>query len=1004
MKSAFLGVGVTVCITVACGAGAKSFEEIVNVPAEPRIEMRLPDVRLTPPVTEVAGLDHFTFSLDGTWDFIKDVPDEFNPGDTEGLAWSEVENRRHFAHQGHGRMHRELGVPVAYRKSFDVPADWDGRYIALRFGSLDGQSEVWINGQRVGGSDLSYLPVEFDATPFLEPGQTNEVVLTLARSYVTHWHGRDMGGLLRSIDLVALPPVHLSRLHVETKVAEDRSATASVRLAVHNAGDVPVDDAVIHLTLVGPEGETSELGAVSLPESVPASGDVEWVTPFDVEDVELWHTETPRTYTLRARLLLGEDEAMVAERRFGFRQITIDGPRFLLNGRPFKAFGAVHHLTYPGYDHAVPADKLRTDLDLLKSVNVNFTRPFPAPARAYVDHANEVGVAMTVETGLGGMIYWKGLLGDYGNNDDAMREPFAMIVATMLEAFRSDPAVLVWGLANESPYYGYYADAAAALQKADPTRPVIHCGDLWSGVDKPELAVNDEHYPRNGVVDESVPGRITGEGWDALPRDKPFLSSEWCHAHRTNMNEVLLDPGVDDYWGWYVAAHADYTREHEFVVGGCMFAGAPVTSLHAYHPWGLFDDHRRMKTIAWHVRKAYSPIALPKLRVAPIEFEAVIPVENRFAWRNLDELELHWIQGRRSGTARVSADPGKVGRAVLPFDPNAGSAYELEFREADGALVDRFRVQTDLTDAVFAAADQPAPPDARVEVKSDDGVIELSCPAGRVLIDAERGLIREMVAGDSTVATGGPRLLVRRSAMDSWARGGTFDGQPTNVPTGWEAEAVNVVEDGNAVRVEVTGRYEQAAGGFVYTLTPDGSLRVNYDFAWLADEDVIAFEAGLQLDVPAALDTVRWQRHAQWSTYPEHHIGRAVGEASAHGDPRWRSKRDEVGQRGPFPWPHAQDLVHGITRDFGSTKTRVIEAELVSGDGAGIAFEGGGEQAVRVDAADNGFHFNLIDFYSGGTEIHLMKSVKRGALTVESGTRLRGEATFRLITGAHGRD
>ena len=90
-------------------------------------------VRVSPPVVSVAGLDRHEVSLNGTWNFLKDVPEGFDPAAPGEQEWAAVEVPGHFATQGHGRMHKVFGVPVAYHRSVDIPATWDGRRVVLRF-------------------------------------------------------------------------------------------------------------------------------------------------------------------------------------------------------------------------------------------------------------------------------------------------------------------------------------------------------------------------------------------------------------------------------------------------------------------------------------------------------------------------------------------------------------------------------------------------------------------------------------------------------------------------------------------------------------------------------------------------------------------------------------------------------------------------------------------------------------------------------------------------------
>ena len=59
----------------------------------------------------------------------------------------------------------------SYRTPFTVPADWNGRHVFLHFAGVDSAFYVWVNGTKVGYSEDSRTPAEFDITPHLKAGE-----------------------------------------------------------------------------------------------------------------------------------------------------------------------------------------------------------------------------------------------------------------------------------------------------------------------------------------------------------------------------------------------------------------------------------------------------------------------------------------------------------------------------------------------------------------------------------------------------------------------------------------------------------------------------------------------------------------------------------------------------------------------------------------------------------------------------------------------------------------
>ena len=59
----------------------------------------------------------------------------------------------------------------SYRRDFTLPDSWKGRDVFIRFNGVEAGFYIWVNGKKVGYSEDSYLPAEFNLTPYLKPGK-----------------------------------------------------------------------------------------------------------------------------------------------------------------------------------------------------------------------------------------------------------------------------------------------------------------------------------------------------------------------------------------------------------------------------------------------------------------------------------------------------------------------------------------------------------------------------------------------------------------------------------------------------------------------------------------------------------------------------------------------------------------------------------------------------------------------------------------------------------------
>lgn len=995
-RSVLLGLGVAGLATGLTGAG-----QVLLAPgaAAALTAERLPRVRLTPPVVQVAGLAQHTLDLAGTWQFVHAVPADLQGDPARLQGWGPVEIPGQFAFQGYPRMHRDPGIRVAYKHEFDVPAEWEGSRIVLRLDCVNGLARYWCNGTEVGSTESSYVPDELDVTAAVRPGTTNVLSLTVEVSELTSWARRDMGAIARPVSLTALPQVNLARMHVESRVDDAGDVTATVLVAVHNATFAPVDDASVELQVRTGAGRP-------VPVRVVAGQRVPAVAPGQTLDHELvvqlarpslWWPEEPNLHVVSAALRRGGAVTMRVERETGFREVRIETEKVLLNGAALKLRAVNGTITRPGYDHFPPAELVREDLDLFAAANLDYTRPWPTPGREYVDHCNRTGLLTQVASQTALMIYDRGYYGDSGDTD-RFADQYVRQVALMVEAYRSDPSVLSWSLGNECPWYQYFERAAQLLSATDTGRLTVFSSDLRIGIDKPYLNTNDDHYPRNGWIDLSEPGKITGGDWDLFPTDRPIQFSEWCHVNMYNIPEQQYDPGIFDDWGWYAQWHQEHVWRNSEVLAGHIFIGSPITTLRESQEVGFFDVWRRQNASYWHTQLASSPVQLDVTgtRAVSAGRRLLVPVRNLHTQVDLREIRFDWRDERASGRAVVTGAAGSSAVLTVPR-PSGRGPVVVEAHRGDH-LLGRWSLEPDAPVPAAPAAVGGAAP---VQVVRRPGLVVVQGERFSLTFDDTVGRLVTGVVDDETVLVGGPRL--------HWSRvGSNFVGRNAPVTdqlVGWRQESLTAdpTPDGS-VRVVSSGRYgnvpANAAQVAVTTLVhPDGSFDVSYDATW-AGADFNVFQCGMVLVTPSELDLLSWRRASQWSWYPENHIGRSQGEARRTGDPRWEAARAAYvpGERPEWPW--SQDVVQGAVRDFRSTKADVHHATLRREGGAGVAVVSDGNgQHVHVVPEGQRHRLLVADYWSGGTDGHTMKSTRIRQWDTRDTKTTTGTARFRLLSG-----
>ena len=96
-------------------------------------------------------------------------------------------------------------APVgSYRRTLTIPDNWSGRQVFLHFDGVESAMYVWINGDKVGYSEDSRTPAEFNITKFLRPGENTLAVEVYRWSDGSYLEDQDfwrLSGIYRDVYL-----------------------------------------------------------------------------------------------------------------------------------------------------------------------------------------------------------------------------------------------------------------------------------------------------------------------------------------------------------------------------------------------------------------------------------------------------------------------------------------------------------------------------------------------------------------------------------------------------------------------------------------------------------------------------------------------------------------------------------------------------------------------------------------------------------------------------------
>jgi hypothetical protein len=946
--------------------------------------------RLSPPPETVSDVAQPRLDLNGTWRFNPDPAPEFWKGGSDS-GWSEIKVPGEWSMQGFNVKPRQAG---GYRLRFEAPADWAGHRVKLRFDAVYSKAEVWMNGAPVGSHLGSFTPFELDVKDALLPGKENVLALavtsdTLADALTVglEMAGHPIGGIIRKVSLFVLPPVNISSLHVATTFDRAyRNATMCVSVDIVNEkigkGPLPVNPRVQGPSITGGELTLSlrEYGSSGAAVALsPATVKLPEMAPTEVvsQEIEIpitapkkWDAEHPNLYILTCELKVGS-LTYTTQRRFGFRQIEIQESQVLLNGRPIRLRGMSRQDTDPLTGRNVSLETHKQDIEWLQYANCNNTYTCALlPDEESLNLCDEAGIYVMDEPGT---CWLPGRSGFNGYDDPRALQFYLQPVLEMIERDRSHPSVISWMLADESMVGKDFFEVLKMTRAVDPSRPV-HIA--YRG-NRTEHQLLDPVAPQFDFGSWHYPGRSQFE--NAAQSKRPVLFDQSVSSYLGNVPELLCDPGLRDDWGREYALFWEKLWKTKSIFGGQAFNLnddqylLPSGQVSGNGDYGFVDPWRRAKPDLFHVRKAHSPV---KVQDKPLPLPMAgqpleVPIENRYDFANLSEVRIEWSIGDESGTVEVDVPPH--GKGTISIRPKGndlnGKALSLKFLH-NGRLVDEFKLPIGKsTEPVIVAGSNEH---KKVELSQTEDTIAASGKGFEWLISRQTGQIVKATRKGQPVLVGGPVLMVLPT-KDYPITPGFPDPRPQSFDilntlcSEWKAMSVSATQTGGAVEIVVAGQYKEAAGSYTIRIDGDGAATVSYRFTYTTTEKITARQIGMVFYAPRACDTLTWKRKAQWSVYPEDHVGRPEGVAKALPDPSLVKKAGswmEVAYREKPAWPWFMDANALGTRDFRATRLNILRASLRDFSGAGITVSSEGTQHTRSFLDGNRIGL-LVAWYSG---------------------------------------
>lgn len=886
--------------------------------------------------------------LNGEWDFkysvnLKEASKDFYKGKVSD--WDKIEVPSNWELKGYDSPiyksavypFRPINPPFipkdyngigSYQRSFTVPENWKDMTVTLHFGAVSSGFQVWLNGEFLGYGEDSFLPSEFDISPYLKEGE-NVVSVQVIRwadgSYLEdqdHWR---MSGIQREVFIMAEPKLRIQDFFYQTKLDKEyKDAVFQLRPKIENSTGKKIRDYTFQAQLYDANNVALLKEPLQKPvidminESYPRLDNVRFgMFEQTIINPLKWSSEEPNLYTLVVTLKdLNGNITDVKSCKVGFRSVAFskESGKMLINGKETYVYGVNRHDHHPVRGKAVTRADILEDIKTIKKFNFNLIRTSHYPNDPYFyDLCDAYGIMVMDEAnqethGIGGKL----------SNDPKWTNAYLERMTRMVERDKNHPSVVFWSLGNEGGKGPNHAAMAGWVHDFDITRPVHYepaqGNPRLDGyidpldpkypktIDHAYRFENPQDEPYVDMVSRFYPGVFTPKFLVDQKQDtRPIIFVEYSHAMGNSVGNLK------ELW--------DEFRSLPRVIGGCIWEfkdqGLLKKDLRSgqeyfahggdfgekYHDGnfntkGIVDSNGRPKASIYENKWVYQPV------VSTLKEGFQLEIKNRQAVKSLGDY-IPVLQILENGTVI------KV-QKLQPFKLEAGESTILNVssylpkmkKEAEYYLNIEFQLSTDKE---WAAKGYPVATDQFL-LKNKETVTYDSKKEGTAKAKVSESNTEFKIEGKSFDIA----ISKVNGALSSYI----FNGEEQifapllpnfvrpltdNDRRGWKSHKIlkpwykagpkltGITMDKTGAQIKISSDYEvikdSANIRVVYTIKEDGTIKVDYNLQASVKLPAIP-KIGMQMGVQRKFDQISWYGKGELENYNDRSFGFTVGRYS----------------------------------------------------------------------------------------------------------------------------
>lgn len=372
---------------------------------------------------------------------------------------------------------------VWYRRSFELPKDWQGKNVLLHLDAVNWEATVYINGKKLGKHLGGYDAFGYNIASFLNESGPQEIIVGVVNTPDQGNHARGKqtmkpggiwytpaSGIWQTVWIEPVEKAFVEAIHAEPNIDE-----SSVHITGKILGDLKAT-VKVEVTdgdkVIGEEAGTLKKGlTIKLP------------------GAKLWSPDSPFLYGLKATVTSKGAVTDTVQSYFGMRKVSMakDDKGFLrpmLNNQFVFQVGPLDQGFWPDGIYTAPTDAaLRSDIEIMKKLGFNM-------ARKHVKIEPERWYYWCDKLGL---LVWQDMPSMRTKPDADQSTQFEHELDRMVAGRGNHPSIIMWVVFNEGWGQHDTERFTQHVKELDPTR-LVNNASGWTDMKVGDV-IDMHHYP-----------------------------------------------------------------------------------------------------------------------------------------------------------------------------------------------------------------------------------------------------------------------------------------------------------------------------------------------------------------------------------------------------------------------------------------------------------------------------------------------------------------------------